>query len=158
MYDVRSSLARYHTIVIGIWILGNIWNPIHLDRIRQKSTYLDVLVRTSKYWYRPVRASTYQYQYILVRTGTYKKHDLRGSHTNSGSAPRVNCNSVHFPCMRYDRMMSKFKKCKSSGKESTYWYVLVRTGTYRNRHQPHPHFISMLRSPLSYAGKSPLHA
>ncbi len=34
---------------------GEIWNPIHLDRIRQNRTYWYVLVRTSTYRYRPVQ-------------------------------------------------------------------------------------------------------
>ena len=49
-----------------------IWNPIHLDRIRQNRMY----------GYVPVYASTgILVQYVLVCTAMYQKHDMRVSHT-----------------------------------------------------------------------------
>jgi hypothetical protein len=47
---------------------------------------------------------------------------------------------------------------QSSGNASTDWYVLVRTGTYRYRHQPHTRFILKLLQPLSDAYESLLNA
>jgi hypothetical protein len=80
------------------------------------------IVHTSMYWYVQyilVQDSTrISDLYVLIRTDKYKKQDMKVSHTFSKRSA-VNCNSVHIPCMRYDRMMSNFKKCQ---------YVLVRTG------------------------------
>ncbi len=40
------------------------------------------IVRTSMYWYVPVRTSTQNLdRYILVRTSMYEEHDMRVSHT-----------------------------------------------------------------------------
>ncbi len=137
---------------------ANIWNPVHLDRIRQNSTYWYVLVRTSTYWYMSVHdLHTSTYWYVPVRT----LNKTCGFLIHPGSSLRVKYNSVQLVCKRQDSMMSNFKKCKVQVNQvhiGTYWYVLVRTGTYMYRHQPQKRFNGITLYPLFYANGSPLYA
>jgi hypothetical protein len=85
------------------------------------------------------------YWYVLVRT----RNKTWGFLIHPGSAPKVNCNSVHFPCKRYD-MMLNFKKCKVQIRKvhtGMCWYVQVRTGIDINN--PHTSFrCCFRRSPM----------
>jgi hypothetical protein len=73
-----------HTCMLSI----HIWNPVHLDKIRQNRTYSYVQVRTGTYQYVPVHGSTrISLQYMAVHTGTYEYVLLKGhvvcSHTQA---------------------------------------------------------------------------
>ncbi len=129
--DWPTSRCRFAQLIFSTCL----WNPIHLDRIRQNSTYQYVPVCTGTYWYVRVHsfnASTYWY----VQVRTWKKTFDYLIHP--GSDLRVKLNSAHILCKKYDRMKSNFKKCKIHiwNREqhyrnrvfSTYWFV---TGTYQ---------------------------
>jgi hypothetical protein len=135
-------------LLIGLILAMNIhpkcnfiWNPIHLDRIRQNSTYQYVPFCTGTYWYVLVHsfnAGTYCY----VQVHTWKKTCDYLIHP--GSDLRVKFNSLHVLCKRYDMIKSNFKKSNH--------YVLVLTGTYWYRHAAHTRFISMMIYWLEHLG------
>jgi hypothetical protein len=114
----HTVIWRYMTVYVGISGCQD-----------SRCTYRYVLVRSSTYRYRPVQEYvTGTYWYVLVRS----RNRAWRFRIHPGSAPRVNCNSVHLPCRRYDRMMSNVKKCKVQVRivyTSMYWYVLERHGT-----------------------------
>ncbi len=117
----------------------NIWNPIHLDKIRQNRLYSGwyVLVRTST-WYVPVRTGTWRYMnftsvhgstYWYVRVRTFER--TCGLLTHPGSVLRVKNNHAQLLCKANDMMLSNFQKCKVwriivHTCMYTYWYILVQ--------------------------------
>jgi hypothetical protein len=109
-----------------------IWNPIHLDKIRQNRTYRYLR-------YVQVRTITWQYMnFTSVHGSTYWYVPVRtfertcGLLTNPGSVLRVQNNHGQLLCKGYNTMMSNFQKCqvqRNTVHSGTYWYVLVRTST-----------------------------
>ncbi len=109
-----------------------------LDRIGQNGTYWYVPVRTGTTLYKSVlEFHSCTYRYVPVHSGMYRYipvHTFNKTGCFQTHPERVRRDKIKVEqllCMGYNVMRSNFKTVHVYLIASTYWYILVYTGTYR---------------------------